>query len=404
MEWKISLTVSIARRTMYFTAPGVESGRMSSEWDVWLARWTQAGLLDAPTADRIRAFEASHDAAGSTRLRWPILIALGIGALMVAGGVLLFVAANWDALSPGSRFALVLVLVSIFHIGGAATAAPFPAMSQALHGIGTVALGGGIALSGQIFNLDEHWPAGIMLWAGGAALAWAILRHTTQVALVALLVPAWLIGEWIAATEGLHSDEALKVGVAGILLLALTYLAAVEPDSASRPRRALMWIGAGALPLAAAVLALITGPAGRSITGPAFAGIWVIGWTTVFTVPLALAGILRGRDAWPTAVAALWMAALVFAPGLGSGAAEFGWWGLGACGLMAWGVRDGRSERINLGAAAFAATVLVFYFSQVMDKLGRASFLLVLGLLFLGGGWALERMRRQLVARSRENR
>jgi hypothetical protein len=40
----------------------------------------------------------------------------------------------------------------------------------------------------------------------------------------------------------------------------------------------------------------------------------------------------------------------------------------------------------------------VFYFSSVMDRLGRAASLVGLGLLFLGGGWVLERARRRLVA------
>jgi hypothetical protein len=37
-----------------------------------------------------------------------------------------------------------------------------------------------------------------------------------------------------------------------------------------------------------------------------------------------------------------------------------------------------------------------------MDKLGRSASLVGLGVLFLGGGWALERVRRRLVEQSRE--
>ena len=55
-------------------------------------------------------------------------------------------------------------------------------------------------------------------------------------------------------------------------------------------------------------------------------------------------------------------------------------------------------ERINLGVAGFASSVVVFYFSSVMDRLGRSASLVGLGLLFLGGGWALEQGRRRLVA------
>jgi hypothetical protein len=67
--------------------------------------------------------------------------------------------------------------------------------------------------------------------------------------------------------------------------------------------------------------------------------------------------------------------------------------------LIVWGILERRSERINLGVAGFAITLLVFYFSSVMDRLGRSASLVGLGLLFLGGGWALEQGRRRLVAR-----
>ena len=50
--------------------------------------------------------------------------------------------------------------------------------------------------------------------------------------------------------------------------------------------------------------------------------------------------------------------------------------------------------------AGFAITVLVFYCSSVMDRLGRSASLVGLGLLFLGGGWALEQGRRRLVTRA----
>jgi len=375
---------------------------MSSEWDVWLARWTDAGLMDAATADRIRAFETAQDEAGSNRLRWPIVIALGFGALMVGGGILLFVAANWDMLSPASRFALVLGLVSVFHIAGAACAGQFRGMSEALHGIGTAALGAGIALSGQIFHLDEHWPAGIMLWAGGAGVAWLMLRHTSQLALFALLAPAWLVSEWLAATSGLGGFRGGEVPAAGMLLLALSYVSAPGSGAASRGRRALVWIGCVVLVIAAPMLAAFTADQ-YDMLGVA-PRLWRIGWIVALSAPLLLSAVLREKEAWPMAVAAIWVAVLAFVPGLAQDVSAFAWWGLGAIGLVAWGVRDGRVERINLGAGCFAATVLFFYFSRVMDKMGRSASLLMLGLLFLVGGWALERMRRRLVERSREGR
>jgi hypothetical protein len=100
-------------------------------------------------------------------------------------------------------------------------------------------------------------------------------------------------------------------------------------------------------------------------------------------------------------VAVAWIVALLSLAQLDTGVALYGWWALGAVGLVAWGLSDARVERINMGAAVFAATVVAFYFSQVMDKLGRSASLIGLGLLFLGGGWALERVRRRLVEDAR---
>src|SRR5260370_25604451 len=85
------------------------------------------------------------------------------------------------------------------------------ALGLALHAIGTVALGGGIFLAGQIFNLQEHWPGGILLWAIGAALSWLVLRDWLQATLAALLVPAWIASEWSVRADHFSAYERLLV-------------------------------------------------------------------------------------------------------------------------------------------------------------------------------------------------
>jgi hypothetical protein len=47
-------------------------------------------------------------------------------------------------------------------------------------------------------------------------------------------------------------------------------------------------------------------------------------------------------------------------------------------------------------------TALAFYFSNVMNALDRSLSLIVLGVLFLAGGWQLERVRRRLLTQIRE--
>src|SRR5260370_33780034 len=73
-----------------------------------LERWVSAGLVDAGTAARIRTFEESQ--GSSERLRWPVLLAVALGGVLLCAGILLFVAAHWGELSPAWRFTLVLFL------------------------------------------------------------------------------------------------------------------------------------------------------------------------------------------------------------------------------------------------------------------------------------------------------
>jgi len=376
-------------------------------WEKWLQRWAEAGLVDPAAAERIRAFEAAG--AEQQKLRWPVVLAVSFGGLLVGAGVLLFVAAHWDELSPAARFALVLLLVAVFHAAGASLTGRFAVLATVLHAVGTATLGAGIFLAGQIFNLQEHWPGGLMLWAAGAWVGWWLRRDWVQAAFAAMLTPAWLAGEWTVATEGF--PRAGLIPTEGLLLLALTYLTARTAERGGAVRRALMVVGAFYL-IPGTFYVLFSrqafwGPQQRSLP----VAFMALGWAVAFGLPLLLALWLRGPAARWNVLAAVWVAVLGTTavhdgdrgtePLLQFAWHELGpyfWCALGSVALVAWGLHEARRERINLGVAGFALTVLVFYFSDVMDKLGRAASLIGLGALFLLGGWMLEKTRRRLVA------
>jgi hypothetical protein len=358
-----------------------------------LARWTGAGLLDADGAARIRAFEAGREEP--PHRRWPMRLAIGFGALLLSAGVLLFVSSHWQTLAPSQRFALVLALVAVFHMAGAAAAERAPTLAEGLHAIGTISLGAGIFLAGQIFNMAEHWPGGVLLWALGSWLAWLVLRHQTQLFLAALLTPAWLAAEWVVvldhARRNMWDHEPLLP--AGLVLIALTYF--TRPRTETDRRDVLVWQGGVALAPAMIVLALITTSPVRLVA--VSVTVRVVASMVALAVPLGLSLLWRGPSAWMNGAAAAWIIMLLWFSTFREELLLHGWWALGALGLVMWGVRERRTERINLGAAVFAVTVLFFYFSNVMDKLGRSASLIGFGLLFLAGGWMLERTRRRLV-------
>src|ERR1035438_4885168 len=149
-----------------------------ADFETLLTRWLAAGVLDAEAAGRIRAYEVEQE--GPSGLRWQGLVALILGAILLACGGVLFVSAHWDEMGPGARFAIVLGMVAVFHVGGAWARESFRGLSTALHAAGTVSTGAAIALAGQIFNIQEHWPAAVLLWAIAALAGWILLQDEAQ--------------------------------------------------------------------------------------------------------------------------------------------------------------------------------------------------------------------------------
>lgn len=363
---------------------------MAAAWEQLLAKWQNAGLIDPEAAARIRDFEQRE--TGSSKLRWPAIAAIALGAMMLAAGVLLFVSAHWDEIAPSTRFAMVVIMVAIFHAGGAYAAQKMDALAMALHGIGTAALGAGIYLSGQIFNMSEHWPSAILMWAVGAWIAWALRRDWLQLSFAAILTPAWIGAEWIDAHSA--SDQfVFRILCQGMLLLAITYFTAARFEP-------LVWIGGIAILPWTLALALSKEFGGSSLSIGRDA---ILGYAAAYALPLGVALFVRGKPAWMNGVAAGWVLWLGLVARQGSSPLLYLVCGVGAAGLVAWGMYERRSERVNFGMAGFAITILCFYFSSVMDKLGRSESLIGLGVLFLAGGWALEKLRRRLVAQMKES-
>ncbi len=377
----------------------INSWPLPDQLEQQLQRWTEAGILDSASAARIRDFESTHE---SPSVRWPVIFAIAFGSIMVAAGVLLFVAAHWDDLSPTQRFLLVVTMIAGFHLAGGALLPRLRPLGLALHAIGTVALGGGIFLAGQIFNLQEHWPGGILLWAIGAVLSWLVLRDWLQATLSALLVPAWIASEWSVRAQHFSGSETPHP----IPHPAGHYLFERSRDQGkedSHFRRALVWAGGIALLPTFAALATDQREWYWNSRLPAMSfALHAAGWLIAFVLPLLAACLLRGKAILWNLGFALWIFLIAFLDNRDTfqNMASYVACAFAAMGMVYWGLQEQRRERINLGVAGFAITIIVFYFSSVMDKLGRSASLVGFGLLFLLGGWKLEQLRRKLVART----
>jgi hypothetical protein len=400
-----------------------------SDIESLLTRWQSAGVLDAETAARIRAHEAqtaTKDNPGLTFrgpqrqvhvagvVKWQGVTALILGAILLACGVVLFVSAHWDQLSPAARFSLVCVMVAVFHIAGGFARPKFLGLSTALHAVGTAATGAAIALVGQIFNIQEHWPAAVLLWALAALAGWALLHDQAQQTLALLLVPAWMICELDFRMNG-HIGEGVYMGRLCFLwaILYITFFIGSR-------RRAVQGI-LFAVSIIAAVLAiygmLSAWESGNSTQSFIPFGTRVWAWIAIAAIPLIIAAFHGHKGLVPIAASIAFVIALPWcyhsitesytAPNGFTGTwvrtdpnlLAYALVAAFAVFLCGWGVRLVSRALVNLGIVGFAASVAWFYSSDIMSKVNRSLGLIGLGILFLAGGWALEKMRRRILAR-----
>ena len=378
--------------------------------DALLTRWQTAGVLNAEAADRIRAFEG--ESATTDRhagLRWQGMVALILGAILLACGVVLFVSAHWDELGPGARYALVMGMVAVFHLGGAWARKDFRGLSTALHAVGTISTGAAIALVGQIFNIQEHWPTAILLWAVAALAGWVLLQDEAQQTLTFLLFPAWMLSEFSYHAQG-HIGENAYIG-RFLVVWAVLYLFLGSKHKVAQ----------GIL-FAASAISAVTGivllSGGWSSWGdqtylPFGTRVW--GWVFIAVLPLCFSVCRLHKSSVPVAAAIAFSVALPWCQRIWTENYNYGIYhhtyirnepNLAAHALVAafcvflvwWGVHHASKALVNLGIVGFAIAVGWFYFSDIYGAMGRSLALIGLGVLFLAGGWALEKMRRGLLA------
>jgi uncharacterized membrane protein len=381
-----------------------------ADFESFLTRWQTAGILDGATVRRIRAWESEQKHPAG--LRWQVLVALILGAILLACGVALFVSAHWDRIGPGTRFAVVLGMVSLFHLGGSWARKRFRVLSTALHAVGTLSTGAAIALVGQIFNIEEHWPAAVLMWALAALAGWILLHDEAQQTLTLLLFPAWLISEFSYYAEG-HIGENIYVG-RFLIVWAVLYVTFFLGSKRRIVQGILLAVGA--IASVVGIVVLLEGWRSWGNQTNLSLGTRTWGWVFIAVLPLLFAVFKFRKSVIPVVVAICFSIALPWCEriwtetytlyGGGSYPSVRNEPNLAAHALVTafavfiiwWGVRQASQALVNLGIVGFAIAVGWFYFSDIMDKLDRSLGLIGLGVLFLAGGWALEKWRRNLLA------
>ena len=188
-----------------------------------------------------RAFRvAEHPGTSQDMQQRVVRILLVVGAILVGAGAFSFVAANWRAMVPATRVAVILVAMTGFSALGwyLKERRGYRWTGEALLLLGSIVYGAGIFLMAQIFNVHANWPDGLFLWLIGALAMAAATRSNLLYALGLLVGLAGVIAYPIELFAGgafdpyLLTSPVLAAVAAGVALVAGVTLRRGHPDGA----------------------------------------------------------------------------------------------------------------------------------------------------------------------------
>jgi uncharacterized membrane protein len=158
-----------------------------------LPRWRAEGLVDENVeralTERYRLDEKTTDLATTA--------VYVLGALLVGGGVISFVAWNWDEIPDAAKLFVIGAAMVTAHVVGWRmwkVTGTWPRVGHALTFVGTLIYGADIGLVAQIYNIHSDWYSGFGLWAFGAAVAAWALSSLPNAALGVVLATVWGVG------------------------------------------------------------------------------------------------------------------------------------------------------------------------------------------------------------------
>jgi uncharacterized membrane protein len=372
---------------------------LARELDSWVAE----GLVSEAQADAIRRrYEGRRD----TERRDRVVSALAVIGAVVGGlGVILFFAANWDAIPRAVRVALLLATIVGAYAGGWPLLARRPAVAKALLLLGAIAFGASLFLVGQMYHVQAHDPLALLVWTAACVPIALVVRTRPLAALSILTFGAWLVYELAEATG--DSDVIEYVPVVAALYGAGLYAWGTWLRDAvfSGPMR-----GFGFAFAALGTFVFTFREAVEELDGGGALGtVELVALVALVAAALAGAALLaaRGSVALAEAGAIVGVAGLPVAAVLvpeGSDALAYPilfnvLLAAVALGAIAAGYAREEAWLVNGGIALVAVDIFARYVDVFWELLPRSLGFLGAGLLLLGLAFGLERQRGRLVRR-----
>jgi uncharacterized membrane protein len=173
------------------------SARFRKQLKDELSAWQDEGLISADQAGTISQ-RYQLDKIGAESLRTLLGVIYGIGIVLVAIGVISFVAFHWTGMTRTSKVVLIFgVMLACHGIGFYLwqITGKSPKLGHALICLGTLIFGANVGLMAQIFHIKGQWNGMFLPWSIGAiAMAYAI--GSVPNAVIAIVTSfIWFVGQ-----------------------------------------------------------------------------------------------------------------------------------------------------------------------------------------------------------------
>lgn len=200
-----------------------------------IARWAEAGFIDAATAGLL-----ARDVEENERrsLSFGSILAM-MAALLFGAAILIFVAANWEAFPRIARVAMLFAIILGGYVGGAVLKTQRrAAIGEALWIVAAAAFGGSIALIGQMYHLSGDEASAMVTWGAGTALAATALRSSPLTVAAVGIADAWLVLSLIGSFDIFRSG----IDIPQFFVAALLVLFGLSFWTRSQPARHLIML------------------------------------------------------------------------------------------------------------------------------------------------------------------
>ena len=168
-----------------------------------ITEWIVEGIIDENQAKRLRE-KYRLDSLTEESQTTLIKTIFGFGAVLIAMGVVAFIAANWEAIPKGGKLLLVTVAMLLFHGSGfwLWKIRKSNYLGQVLILLGSLVFGANIILTAQMFHIQGNFYQGFLIFSMGVLVMGYAVSSLPHFILAVIAAFVWYCGWFFDNPQG----------------------------------------------------------------------------------------------------------------------------------------------------------------------------------------------------------